>query len=137
MIDTRYMAVSPGAVIPEALPEFRIYVRSAEGKYILWALEGKKVGADQLGKLTEGGLSEVFVDIKDQFKYEQYLETNLGSILENKYASSDQKATIFSNVSANVVKNAFETSLGLGVMGKDVIQRTQSMVRSEERRVGK
>ena len=130
MIDTRYMAVSPGAVIPEALPEFRIYVRSAEGKYILWALEGKKVGADQLGKLTEGGLSEVFVDIKDQFKYEQYLEANLGSILENKFASSDQKATIFSNVSANVVKNAFETSLGLGVMGKDVIQRTQSMVKN-------
>ena len=130
MIDKRYMAVSPCAVIPEALPEFRIYIRSREGKYILWALDGKKVGADQLDKLTEGGLSEVFVDIKDQFKYEQYLETNLGNILENKFASNDQKATIFSNVSTNVVKNAFETSLGLGTMGKDVMQRTQAMVKN-------
>ncbi len=115
------MAVSPGAIIPEALPEFRIYIRSSEGKYILWALEGSKVSADQLAKLTEGGLSEVFVDLKDQFKYEQYLETNLGSILENQWASNDQKASIFSSVSANVVKNAFETSLGLGIMGADVI----------------
>ena len=130
MNDGRYMAVSPGAVIPEAMPEFRIYIRSSEGKYILWALEGNKVGADQLAKLTEGGLSEIFVDIKDQFKYEQYLETNLGSILDNQWASNDQKATIFSNVSANVVKHAFETSLGLGAMGKDVMQRMQTMVKN-------
>lgn len=130
MIDNRYMAVSPCAVIPEALPEFRIYVRSLDGKFILWALEGKKVGADQLAKLTEGGLAEVFVDIKDQFKYEQYLETNLGNILENKLATNDQKATIFSSVSTNVVKNAFETSLGLGTMGKDVMLRTQAMVKN-------
>jgi len=124
------MAVPPGAVIPEALPEFRIYVRTQQGRYVLWALEGKKVGVDQLAKLTEGGLNEVFVDIKDQFKYEQYLETNLGNILENKLASNDQKATIFSSVSTNVVKNAFETSLGLGTMGKDVMERTQAMVRN-------
>ena len=130
MSDKRFMAVSPCAVIPEALPEFRIYFRSSEGKYILWALEGKKVSADQLTKLTEGGLTEVFVDIKDQFKYEQYLETNLGSILENQSASNDQKATIFSSVSTNVVKNAFETSLGLGAMGADVMQRTQTMVKN-------
>ena len=119
----RYMTVSPAAIIPEALPEFRIYMRSPQGRYILWALEGNKVGVDQLAKLTEGGISEVFVDLKDQFKYEQYLETNLGSILDNQWASNDQKATIFSNVSANVVKHAFETSLGLGAMGKDVMQR--------------
>ena len=49
------MAVSPGAIIPEALPEFRIYIRSSQGRYILWALDGNKVSADQLAKLTEGG----------------------------------------------------------------------------------
>lgn len=130
MSDGRYMAVSPGAIIPQALPEFRIYIRSLQGKYILWALDGNKVSADQLAKLTEGGQSEVFVDLKDQFKYEQYLEDNLGSILENQWASNDEKASIFSNVSTNVVKNAFETSLGLGAMSADVIERTQRMVRN-------
>ena len=125
-----YLAVSPGAIIPEALPEFRIYIRSSEGRYILWAREGSKVSADQLAKLTEGGLSEVFVDLKDQFKYEQYLETNLGSILENQWASNDQKASIFSSVSANVVKNAFESSMGLGIMGVEVMQRTERMVKN-------
>lgn len=130
MKDGAYLTVSPGAIIPEALPEFRIYIRSSEGKYILWAREGRKVSADQLARLTEGGLAEVFVDLKDQFKYEQYLENNLGNILENRWASNEQKASIFSTVSTNVVKNAFETSLGLGTMGAGVMQRTERMVRN-------
>ena len=130
MGEARYMAVSPAAIISGALPEFRIFIRSSQGRYILWALEGNKVGADQLSRLAEGGITEVFVDLDDQFKYEHYLESNLGSILENKLASNDQKASIFSTVSANVVKNAFQDSLGMGAMSADIMQRTQRMVKN-------
>ncbi|MDA8127060.1 MAG: HD domain-containing protein [Deltaproteobacteria bacterium] len=127
--EERYLAISPGAIVPEALPDFRIYIRSS-GRYVLWAREGNKVSSDQLAKLAEGGLKEVFVDLKDQIKYEQYIEESLGSILENQWASGDQKATIFSSVSANVVKNAFESSLGLGTMSAEVMARTQRMVKN-------
>ncbi len=130
MSDGRYMAISPAAIISGALPEFRIYIRSSQGRYILWALEGNKVSAGQLARLAEGGINEVFVDLDDQFKYEQYLETNLRSILENQLASNDQKASIFSSVSANVVRNAFQTSLGLGTMSVGVMERTQTMVKN-------
>ena len=88
----RYMAIPPGAVIPGALPDFRIYVLTQQGSYRLWALEGKRVTSEQLAKLAEGGYTEVYVDLEEQFKYEQYLESNLGSILENQAASDDQKA---------------------------------------------
>lgn len=124
----RYMSISPAAVVPGALPEFRIYVRTPQGNYILWALVGKKVTAEQLARLAEGGSKEIFVDLEEQFKYEQYLESNLGSILENESASDDQKAQIFSKVSTNVVKGAFETSMGLGAMGADAIRRTQTLI---------
>jgi len=124
----RYMAVPPGAVIPGALPEFRIYVLTPDGTYTLWALEGNKVTSEQLARLAEGGYTEVYVDLDEQFKYEQYLESNLGSILENQAASDDQKAEIFSKVSANVVKGAFETSLGLGAMGTAALKRTQQLI---------
>ena len=77
----RYMAIPPGAVIPGALPDFRIYVLTQQGSYRLWALEGKRVTSEQLAKLSEGGCTEVYVDLEEQFKYEQYLESNLGSIL--------------------------------------------------------
>lgn len=128
MINGRYMPIPPAAVIPGALPEFRIFVRTPQGRYILWALEGHKVTAEQLARLTEGGLKEIFVDLEEQFKYEQYLESNLGYILENESSSDDQKAEIFSTVSMNVVKSAFETSLGLGTMAADAIRRTQTLI---------
>ena len=124
----RYMAISPGAIIPGALPDFRIYVVTPQGKYVLWALEGNRVSSEQLARLSESGTKEVFVDLEEQFKYEQYLEINLGNILGNLSTADDQKAEIFSKVSTNVVKVAFETSYGLGTMGAAAIQRTQQLI---------
>jgi HD-GYP domain-containing protein (c-di-GMP phosphodiesterase class II) len=123
-----YMAISPGAIIPGALPDFRIYVVTPQGKYTLWALEGNSVSSEQLARLSENGTEEVFVDFEEQFKYEQYLETNLGNILGNQSTSDNQKAEIFSKVSTKVVKVAFETSYGLGTMGANAIQRTQQLI---------
>ncbi|MDZ4163958.1 MAG: HD domain-containing protein [Smithellaceae bacterium] len=128
-----YMAISPGAIVPESLPEFRIYVRSAKGKYILWALEGNRVSSAQLARLTESGLKDIFVDLEETFKYEDYLETNLGKILENEGASDDQKATILSRVSTNVVKSAFETSFKTSTVSTDNLQRTQKLVENAMR----
>jgi HD-GYP domain-containing protein (c-di-GMP phosphodiesterase class II) len=126
----RYMAIPPGSIVPGALPDFRIYILTSEGKYVLWALEGNSVSSGQLARLTEGGMKEVFVDLEKKFEFEQYLENNLGEILDNRFSSDDHKATIFSNVSANVVKTAFETSLGLGTMNADALLRTQRMVKN-------
>ncbi len=130
MSNDKYMAIPPGAIVPGALPDYKIYVRTREGKYILWALEGNKVSPEQLVKLAEGGLKEVFVNVEDTFKYELYLETHLSHILESQWSTDDQKATIFSKVSANVVKTAFEESLGMGTMGADTTYRIQKMVKN-------
>jgi HD-GYP domain-containing protein (c-di-GMP phosphodiesterase class II) len=128
MDSIRFMAIPPGAVIPGAMPDFRIYVVTLQGKYVLWAREGNKVSPEQLAKLSESGTKQVFVSLDEQFKYEQYLETHLGNILENQSTPDDQKAEIFSKVSTNVVKGAFETSYGLGTMDADAVRRTQQLI---------
>ena len=125
-----YIAIPPGAIIPGVLPKFKIYLLSPEGHYSLWALEGNKVTAKQLEKLTEGGLKEVYIDLEENFLYEEYLETNLSKILENQATSVDQKAAIFSKVSINVVRAAFEASFGQGTMGPEAIKRTERMIRN-------
>ncbi|MBN2398177.1 MAG: HD domain-containing protein [Deltaproteobacteria bacterium] len=126
----RYKAIPPCALIPGTLPDFQIYMRSPEGRFILWALEGNKVSPEQLARLTAGGTKEVYINLDDEFKYEQHLEANLGTILENTFASNDNKASIFTKVSTHVLKDAFETSLGLGVMDSGTMDRTKSMVQS-------
>jgi len=102
MYDETYMTIPPGAILPGAMPKFKIFFLSPEGHYVLWALEGNKVTSEQLDKLTNGGLNEVYIDLEENFKYEEYLETNLGKILENEVTSVEQKAAIFSKVSTNV-----------------------------------
>lgn len=124
----RYVEIPPGAIIPGALPEYRIYILSPRGKYILWAMEGNNVTAEQLARLYEGGLTEIFIDLDEAFKYEKYLEDHLSDILKNETAPDDQKAEILTRVSTNVVRNAFETSLGLGTMETAALKRTQTLV---------
>ena len=124
----RYMAIPPGAIVPGSLPRFSIYVPTSGGQYVLWAEDGNRVTEQQLLKLAEGGHTQVFIDLEEELKFDEYLETNLEGILENEGTSDEQKAAIFGKVSANVVKAAFETSLGMGAMTGDIIERTQRMV---------
>lgn len=124
----KYMIIDPGAILPGTLPKFKIYVLSAQGKYVLWALEGNKVSPAQLARLSEGGHKDIFLDLEESVKYEDYLETNLGGILDNQLATVDQKATIFSKVSTNIVKTAFETSFKAKFISEEILIRTQKMV---------
>jgi HD-GYP domain-containing protein (c-di-GMP phosphodiesterase class II) len=124
------MAIPPGAIIPGSLPEFRIYILSPTGSYILWAEDGNNVTPERLTKLGQSGGKEVFVDLDEELKYEEYLEENLGNILDNDLPSNEQKAEIFSRVSTNVVKDAFRTSLGMGTMDEDALRRTQQMIKN-------
>jgi HD-GYP domain-containing protein (c-di-GMP phosphodiesterase class II) len=128
MDDNKFRAIPPGAIIPGSLPKFKIYVHTSRGRYMLWAADGNKVSPEQIARLSENGPNEVFVLLEEEFKYEQYLETNLGNILENKTSSDEQKAAIFSRVSTKVVKSAIENSFGLGTLTTDELNRTQTMV---------
>lgn len=124
------MPFPPSAILPGTLPEFRIYIKSGKDRFVLWAKEGNRVSPAQLARLTESGMNEVFIDIDQKFKYEQYLESNLGKILENKWSTDDQKAEIFTRVSTSVVQNAFETALGMGSLDANTLQRTEAMARN-------
>jgi len=130
MNDKKYMSIPPGAIIPGSLPKFKIYVLSSNDRHILWARDGNQVSQEQINKLVESGQKKVFIDLEEEIIYEQYLESHLGDILENQASSEDQKAEIFSKVSTNVVKDSFETSLGLGTMDVDMLRRTQALVKN-------
>ncbi len=114
--------------MPGSMPKFKIYVPAPNGQFVLWTLEGNRVSPEQLNKLSESGQKEVFIDLAEQFKYEEYLEAHLENILGNQGPSDDQKAAIFSRVSTNVVKHAFESSFGFKPISTDILQRTQAMI---------
>ncbi len=126
----KFITIPPGAIIPGSMPKFKIYILSPLGQHVLWAREGNEVTEDQIQRLSASRMKEVFVTLDEEFKYEEYLEDHLGTILQNQGPSDDQKAEIFSRVSLNVVKDAFENALGLGVMSQEALERTDSMVKN-------
>jgi hypothetical protein len=128
--ERKYMSISPEVIIPGVMPKFKIFLFSSKGEFVLWALEGNRVTTQQLAKLSKSGVKEVYVDLDERFKYEEYLEDNLGRILENPGASVGQKADVFSKVSASVVKAAFETSFGSGSLGPESLERTEKMIKN-------
>lgn len=129
MVDSeKFIAIDPGAILPGTLPKFKIYILMASGKYILWAMDGNKVSHTQLTKLAEGGYKNIFLSIEESIKYDDYLETNLGIILNSQLATVEQKATIFSKVSTNVIKTAFEKSYKAKCVSAEILQRTKKMV---------
>jgi len=123
-----YMSIPPGAIIPGSLPRFKIYVPLQSGQFVLWTPEGERVTPEQLARLSASGLKEVYVALEEKIKYEEYLESHLAPILHSPEPSDEQKAAVFSAVSTNVVRDAFETSLGLGAMSAEVLLRTQTMI---------
>jgi HD-GYP domain-containing protein (c-di-GMP phosphodiesterase class II) len=98
------------------------------GQYVLWTPDGERVTPDQLSRLSTSRQKEVYVALDEKVKYEEYLESHLGLILDSPGPSDEQKAAVFSTVSTNLVREAFETSLWMGAMSADLLARTQTMI---------
>ena len=122
----RFTAIPPGAILPGSMPDFRIYIRS-NSRYVLWAREGNTVTPEQLNKLAAGS-NEVYIDVEDGFKYDQYLELHLGNILKKEGPSNQQKAEIFSRVTNKVIEQTFVNSQSTGSLPQDVIGRVKTVV---------
>ncbi|MBP8626456.1 MAG: HD domain-containing protein [Syntrophorhabdales bacterium] len=124
----RYLSIPPGAIIPGSLPKFKIYIKSSGGRYILWALEGNVVTEEQLNKLAENGQEEIFIELEEEVRYEEYLENHLTELVNNKAITNDHKVNIISRVSTNIVKNSFETTVDTGFIDPNLIERIQNLV---------
>jgi len=125
-IGRSFTAIPPGAILPGSMPDFRIFIRS-NNRYILWAREGNTVTVEQLKKLADGP-NEVYIDVEDGFKYDQYLETYLGDILKKEEPSNQQKAEIFSRVTNKVIGQTFAKTQSIGTLPQGVADRVKTVV---------
>lgn len=123
----RFTAIPPGAILPGTMPSFRIFVRS-NGRHILWATNGNAVTYEQLKRLAESGPNEVYIDIEDSFKYDQYLETHFGNILKREEPSGQQKAEIFIRVTNKVINQTFSASRESTVVQQETVGRIEAVV---------
>ncbi len=125
-----FFDIPPGAIVPGSLPKFKIYIKSQDGRLILWTNNGNEVMPEQIGRLTATGLKKVFIDLDEAILFDDYVENNLCYILSSETTSDDDKASLFSKVSINVVKNVLETSLKSGKIQTNSLERTELMIKN-------
>jgi HD-GYP domain-containing protein (c-di-GMP phosphodiesterase class II) len=121
------IAIPAGAIVPESLPDFKIYIPSPKGGYVLWAGDGRMVTKEKLERLAQSRQEKVFIALEEAVKYEEYLEVHLDRILESDFATDEQKGEIFAKVSTNVVRSAFEGSAS-GIVNRETLIRTEKLV---------
>lgn len=115
-------------LFPEAVTDFRVYLRQ-NNNYVLYTREQQRLDISHRQRLSELGVDTVYV-LGDQRKaFEDYLEDNLGSLLENPDLPEKERAQVFYDASRDVVRRLFDDGLG-SVLTPDACERLNKLVDS-------
>ena len=77
-----YFPIPPASVIPGTVGKFSIYLK-CDDKFVLYANKGQTVSPKIFDDLAERGMKSVYVMTTEIVDYDDYVKTNLGSILGN------------------------------------------------------
>lgn len=125
--DSAYTQLSPLMLFPGADGKFSIYLKQ-EGEYVLYTKEGEHFGINHRRKLYENGVNEIYIRNADRERYIQYVEENIGDILQNDSMPMHERAAILYNASTEVVRDLFDEYLPKD-MQEEHFERIVSMVR--------
>ncbi len=130
-----YFSISPGAIRPGTLGNFRMFLRQETVndynkktfKYIKLTDHGEHLSQDVFDRLQRN-VNEVFVKTSEKVKYEDYLEENLDFVLANEEIDLQERAGCFANVSVRIIKECFESTLGSGALDREAVGKVRALV---------
>lgn len=108
--DRDYFPVSPDALNPNVLTDFRVYLRRG-GRYVLYTREREYFSQDRKERLLDNGIDTVYIPGHQQAAYESYILENLQWILKDNAVPADVRCRVFLEATATQVKKIFETRL--------------------------
>lgn len=103
-----FMPVSVLTIVPGTSGQFDLYLRRGDS-YVLYCQKGDLFSDEKLAKVLS--VSEFYILSRERTEYERYLAKNLGDLLGNDNVPLRERSRIFYNISASVMKKAFETKL--------------------------
>ena len=74
-------------LVPDTVLAFDLYLQSAPGRYLLWHAAGGEFEARQHQRLTERGITTLWVTPEHERVYEAYVERHLASLLAGRRAA--------------------------------------------------
>lgn len=125
--ESQYFAVPPLMLFAGTSGEFSVYLRVRE-RYILYAGPRETFTQAHKERLHETGVKRVYVLAEHREAYERYLEENLGAVLADDGLPVTERASVFYDVSLNIVREIFDSRLP-GGLDSPQVRRLMGFVR--------
>ena len=132
---TSYFPVSPLMLFPDVMGDFSFYLWQ-EGDFVLYARGGELFTHKQRTKLIEAGVKELFVRSSRKTEFEQYVEQNLGRILEDDHAPLGERSRVLYEATSLVIQDVFNQKLPAS-LSEQHLERIQAIVRDSVRFLAK
>ncbi len=106
-----YFAISPLMIMPGTLGDFTIYIKRDNGLYSLYCGKDSIFTKQQMQRLHDNGIQEIFIQTSEKTNYELYTKQYLGSILNNEALPIKDRSKVFLDTSKSLIKKAFSCRL--------------------------
>jgi response regulator RpfG family c-di-GMP phosphodiesterase len=133
-----FFNIPPGAIIPGTLGKFSIYLKSGEGKPVLYSKKGETVPPDVFKRLSSRGVKNLHVSTEDEVKFEKYVDDHLQEILKSEDIDPPTKVKYFEQCTLKRVQESFNSGKMHHVKDSDIhhlqklITSTMSYISSDE-----
>lgn len=114
---TRFFAVSPLMLFPETTPDFRVYLNQG-GRFVLYTRESESFDETTRRALFNLGIDKIFVLAEQKDRYNDYLEENLGRILDDSAIPVEERAQTFYGAAEAILEEVYSARLPEGLSKK-------------------
>lgn len=105
-----FFPVPPIMLFPNAMGTFSVHLWQG-GDFVLYTRSGQRFSETHRKRLHDNGVKEVYVQSAEKHLYEEFLEQNLGKILQDENLPASERSRIFYEASESVVKDIFVKKL--------------------------
>lgn len=130
-----FFPVPPLMLFPQTSGDFAVYLRQ-DGLYVLYTKARDVFTPQTKQRLSESGVTEVYVLHEQREAYQRYIEENLGRILDNEEVPMAERARVFYDASLAVVTEALESRLP-SETGLKLLKRLEDLVRDGVKFLGR
>lgn len=112
-----YFAISPLMIFPGSLGRFSVFLRQKD-EYVLYTSADATFTERHKRTLYANDVDEVYIHLEQKEMYTRYIESNLGSILQNESIPLKERAGVLYRASNEILIDLFESRLPGGVDSK-------------------
>ncbi len=130
-IPASFFPVSPLMIFPEAMGTFSVYLRQGS-EFVLYTTSGQRFTEEHRQTLYQSGVEDIYVQTVEKPDFDQYVEDNLGRMLDNEDVPLHERCKILTKATENVLSETFGTKLPT-TLNPEHFQRVGTIIRQSLR----